>query len=256
MSQHRNAQSAWFSDYGIPQNGAARIFAFPYSGAGSTAFFKWAQDLRDTDIDFLGVCLPGRETRLREPVINHLPDVIAQLVPAITPLLDKPYIFYGHSMGSLLAFELARALQVNHLPMPKQLFIAAFRAPNRPSPNRVLHRLSDKDFIDAIKSYGGTSQAIFDNPELVELFMPVLRGDFSLHENYQYKASPLLNCPITTFSGSEDPFAKPDFMALWQEQTQAAFSQIIYQGGHFFLHDHRVAILRRLQQELMGVESF
>lgn len=246
-----NKTSVWFSDYGHPTEGTARIFAFPYSGAGASAFYHWAQDLRDTDVDFLGFAAPGREVRTSEALINQMPDLIEQLLPEMQAMLDKPFVIFGHSLGGLTAFELTRALQSHGLPMPQHLFISAIRVPNRPSPNPTLHHLPDKAFMQAVNSYGGTSQALLDNPELMQLFIPILRNDFIMSETYEYRAEPLLQCPITVFSGAEDPYAKPDFMALWHEQTADEFHQVIYSGNHFFLHEHRADMLQRLQRGLV-----
>lgn len=176
--------------------------------------------------------------------------LLASLLPAITPLLDKPFVFFGHSMGALMAFELCRSLRKQGLPLPQHLFVSAFRAPDMPNPNRELHRLSDQGIIDSLRQYGGTPEAVLSNKELMAMFLPVLRADFALHENYRYLPEAPLPCPMTALSGISDTIIRPDYMFNWQRQTAAGFEQVQYEGDHFFLHKHMNAIQQRLHETL------
>lgn len=242
-----NLSSPWFSTYGLLQQGHARVFAFPYSGAGSTAYFQWAKQCQSHASDFIGIQPPGRENRLREKPLTDLSVLLASLLPAITPLLDKPFVFFGHSMGALIAFELCRSLRNQGLPLPQHLYVSGFRAPDMPNPNKVLHRLSDQAIIDNLRQYGGTPEAVLSNKELMAMFLPVLRADFALHETYRYQPEAPLPCPITALSGVSDSISKPDYMRNWGRQTATYFEQVQYVGDHFFLHKHMSAILHRLQ---------
>lgn len=242
--------SPWFSHFAQPQNGHARIFAFPYSGSGASLFFQWAKDLAADPIDLLAVQLPGRETRIRERPLSNLAVVVEQLIPAITPCLDKPFVFFGHSLGALLAFELSRALHERQLPLPQRLFVSAFRAPELPNPNRELHQLPDAGIVEGLRNYAATPEEVLANKQLMAMYLPLLRGDFSLHETYQYQPTPPLPCPITALAGTDDHIAKPDTLLNWQQQTRADFQYIQYQGGHFFLDEHRPHIIKQLKQAL------
>lgn len=246
MSKPATALSPWFSTYGLPQQGQARIFAFPFSGAGASTFYQWAQDFRASSCEFLGVQPPGRESRLREPAISDLTSLLDQLLPAMTPLLDKPFVFFGHSLGALIAFELCRSLRRHGLPLPRTLFVSAFRSPELPNPNRELHRLPTADILDGLRDYAGTPEEVLANRELMALFLPLLRADFSLHETYQYRAEAPLPCPITILSGSDDAIVRPASMHNWLQQTSAAFQHVEYSGDHFFLREHRSDIIRRI----------
>jgi medium-chain acyl-[acyl-carrier-protein] hydrolase len=248
--QKANSQPPWFNTYGLPQQGQARIFAFPYSGAGALMYYKWAKLLDDRAIDFVGLQLPARENRIKEPPIGDFSELLKAMVPAIIPLLDKPFVFFGHSFGALLAFELCRALRRQGLPLPVHLFVSAFRSPDQPNPARKLHALADADFIDGIRAYGGTAEEVLSNNGLMELFLPMLRADFRLHETYTYQEGQALACPITALTGSEDDFVGLKQMANWQRQTDAQFEQVTYEGKHFFLHDHIAAIMQRLKNAL------
>lgn len=251
--KYTKKESRWFNNYKLPQQGLLRIFAFPYSGAGATAYYHWAQLFKNSPIDFIGVQPPGRENRLEEIPYSNLSLLVEDLLPAIRPLLDKPFIFFGHSLGALIAFELCRALQCENLPLPQHLFISAFRSPEHPAPEPKLHGLSDKGVIDGLRCYGGTPKAILDNPELLALFLPLLRADFSLHETYSYQQEPPLSCPITALSGIDDNIVSSKKMRNWQQQTSHDFRLIHYAGNHFFLHEQHENIVNRLKQVMYGI---
>lgn len=248
----QNIDTAWFTTYGLPQQQQARIFVFPYSGSGTSGFYQWAQTFRESGIDFMAIQLPGRENRLKEKPIADLSMLLEKLLPAITALLDKPFVFFGHSLGALIAFELCRALRRQGLPLPQHLFVSAFRSPELSNPNKKLHHLATPEFIAGIREYGGTSEQVLVNREMMDLFLPMFRADFSLHETYQYRHESALACPITALMGTEDPFVRPEYMLNWRNQTHANFQQIQYPGKHFFLHEHMASICQRLQQAVMG----
>ena len=247
--------SPWLNTYQQPLTGDATLLAFPYSGAGSLAYFKWASLYRHGRINFVSVQLPGRENRLHESPISSVPGLVQALLPALSPLLGKPLVLFGHSLGALLAFETCRALQQQGLAMPQHLFVSGFRAPQLANPNRELHRLPTPKFIRALAEYGGTAAAILESREMMDMFMPVLRADFTAHETYRYQPSLPLDCPITAFSGLDDPFATAANMSGWQQQTGRAFEQVCYPGGHFFLNEQMLAINDRLQHSLADALS-
>lgn len=243
-----NALSSWFNTYNRSQQGQSRIFAFPYSGAGSSIFYQWAQSFHHSPVDFIGVQLPGRENRLRDKPISDLVSLIEQLQFNITPWLDKPFVFFGHSLGALIAFELCRALHEQNLPLPQHLFISAFRAPELPNPNRELHQLPATDIISGLREYAGTPEVVLNDPKLMALFLPLLRADFSVHETYQYQEKEQLPHPITVLSGTRDTIVRPETMYNWHRQTVNNFQHLHYDGDHFFLNPHRDDIIRHLQQ--------
>jgi medium-chain acyl-[acyl-carrier-protein] hydrolase len=156
-----NTTSPWFTHYNQPMKNQARLFAFPYSCAGISAYHQWSEGFSQQGIDFIGVQLPGRENRLSDNPISQLPLLIDNLLSAMTPLTDKPFVFFGHSLGALVAFELCRALRKKGLNLPLHLFVSAFRPPSRPNPNKVLHQLTRNDFIDGIRAYGNTLKKCF-----------------------------------------------------------------------------------------------
>ena len=245
-----NNISPCFSAYNRPLKNQARVFLFPHSGAGASAYNQWPEYFEQSGIDLISVQLPGRENRFGDKAISHLPLLIDNLLSAITPLTDKPFIFFGHSLGALIAFELCRALRRKGLPLPSQLFASAFHPPKLPNPNKELHQLSQRSFIDGIREYGNTPDKVLSNEMLMDILLPMLRADFSLHETYQYREELPLSCPITIFKGSNDTFAKPEDMHHWHQETSASYEEIEYKGQHFFINEHRQSISQRLVNSL------
>ncbi len=241
-----NNTSSWFTTYNLPVKNKKKVFAFPYSGAGASAYHQWANYFNQRGIDFIGVRLPARENRLGEKPLSHLPVLIDALVSEIIPLLNKPFVFFGHSLGSLIAFELCRALRKKGVALPTHLFVSAFHPPSLPNPNKALHQLAQNDFIDGIRAYGNTPEKVLSNTLLMDLFLPMLRADFALHETYHYKKESPLACPITVFKGREDSFAKAKYMSDWQQQTQSHYEEVEYDGGHFFIDEYKESISQQL----------
>jgi surfactin synthase thioesterase subunit len=238
--------SPWFTTYNQPMKNQALVFAFPYSGAGSSVYHHWGSYFSQRGIDFIGVQLPARENRLGEKPLSHLPLLIDQLVFAIIPLLNKPFVFFGHSLGALIAFELCRALRKKGVSLPAHLFVSAFHPPSRPNPNKALHQLTESEFLDGIRAYGNTPEQVLSSTLLMELLFPMLRADFALHETYHYKEESPLSCPITVLKGRQDSFAKAKDMSDWQQQTQSHYEEIEYEGHHFFLNENRESISQQL----------
>jgi surfactin synthase thioesterase subunit len=241
-----NNISPWFTSYNQPMKNQARVFAFPYSGAGASAYHQWAGYFSQRKIDFIGIQLPSRESRLSEEPLSHLPFLIDTLASEIIPFLNKPFVFFGHSLGALIAFELCRALRKKGVALPTHLFLSAFHPPSQPNPNKALHQLTDNEFIEGIRAYGNTPEKVLSNTLLMELLLPMLRADFALHETYHYKKEAPLSCPITVFKGHHDSFAKAKDMSGWQLQTQSHYEEIEYAGDHFFLNDYRESISQKL----------
>jgi medium-chain acyl-[acyl-carrier-protein] hydrolase len=155
-------------------------------------------------------------------------------------------------MGSLISFELARFLRRHNLPQPQRLFISAKRGPSTPrrDANEDLHALPDREFLAGIKKLGGTPDEVLQNEELMELFLPMLRADFTLLETYQYVPEPPLACPISAYCGTEDKEVSKEEMVSWQEQTISTFKLLMLPGNHFFIHSQQDLLLKHISQDL------
>jgi len=220
-----------------------RVICFPYAGGGPAAFRPWARAL-PSDVELCIVHLPGREGRWREPAIAHLDGLIGPIAEALRPLLTTPYVFYGHSLGMLIGFDVARYLDRVHGTAPMHFVGGAHRAPHLPNPHPKIGQLSDDAFVAEInRRYGGIPQAVLDNRELLELMLPALRADFSVYETYHYADTRPLRCPLAVFGGSADPFVSATEIAGWRQHTSAGFQHAMLTGDHFFIQQHRSTVL-------------
>ena len=243
----------WFTHFSrpVPQAGA-RLLCLPSSGGGSTLYRPWLGGLDDIEpaVELHAALLPGRERRMLEPPVQTMAAMVDGLVPAVAALADKPYFLFGHSMGALIAFELTRALVARGIRPPRRLFVSAFRAPDLPNPKRDLHALPDDEFIDALREYGGTPDAVLRHRETMDVLLPMLRADFRMHETYLYHAARPLEVPITALAGRADAAVPASQMTGWAKQTSAGFALRHFDGAHFFIHDDRDAVLKTLGEAI------
>lgn len=224
-----------------------RLFCFPYAGgsAGLTVFREWATELPES-VEVLALEMPGRGRRYGEPLIGDLRKLTASLRSEIAPLLDLPCVFFGHSVGALVSFELCRALQAAGKPMPELLIASGKRAPHLPHRHR-LHLLPDPQLIEALKQYNGTPDDVLKNSELMELFLPVLRADFSLAETYVHERSAPLPLPIHALGGVGDGDVQRTCLEAWSEHSAEGFVCEMFAGDHFFLQgEGRAAVRERV----------
>jgi medium-chain acyl-[acyl-carrier-protein] hydrolase len=232
---------------------AARLFCFHYAGGGASVYRQWAGKL-PAWIQVCAMQLPGRETRMGERGYTHMKATIEEVAETICPLLDKPFYLFGHSMGAAISFELARFLRRSDLPQPSHLFVSARRGPQVPRRDEVLyHTLPDREFLAAIKKLGGTPDEVLQNEELMELFLPLLRADFTLLETYKYSPEPPLACPISAYCGTQDKEVNEEEMAGWREQTSSSFTLKMIPGGHFFIHSQQDLLLRYISQVFLSI---
>ena len=194
--------------------------------------------------------LPGRGDRLTEPPFLDLPVLIDPLAEAIKPYLDKPFAFFGHSMGALIAFELARKLRSEYGVEPAHLFVSGRRAPHLPDSEPVTYNLEEAEFIEELRRLNGTPREMLENPELMQLMGPALRADFRVCQTYVYTDGPRLRCPITVFGGLKDADVTRENLQPWRDHTGGSFMLRLLPGDHFFLHSSCAILLRMIVQEL------
>lgn len=185
-----------------------------------------------------------------ETPFTRLSPLVEALAQALAPLLDKPFAFFGHSLGALIAFELARQLRRQAGVQPLRLFVSASRAPQIPARHRPIHALPEPELLIELRRLNGTPGEILQNAELMQIMLPVLRADFALYETYAYATEPPLNCVISGFGGLEDHRASRGDLEAWRDQTSASFSLRMFPGGHFFLNASQPLLLQTLSQDL------
>ncbi|MET0622005.1 MAG: alpha/beta fold hydrolase [Pyrinomonadaceae bacterium] len=241
----------WFVVRRRNPRAALRLFCFPYAGGGTPIYRAWPE-LLPPQYEVHAVQLPGRGNRLGEPAYTSVEPMVEALAEAITPYLDRPFAFFGHSMGATISFELARLLEARGRGLPARLFVSGRSAPQLPRERELTYDLPEPEFISHVRSLNGTPAEVLEHPELMELMMPLLRADFSVVETYEYRTGPPLGCPITAFAGADDVEVNTERVAAWGEQTSADFNLQIMPGGHFFLLDAptQAAMLRVIEPEL------
>ena len=212
-------------------------------------FRTWSNAL-PTEIEVCPVQLPGRGTRLMERPFTELSPLIQVLAQTLSPLLDKPFAFYGHSLGALVGFELARQIRRQYGVNPARLFFSASRAPQIAHGRRLIHALPAEEFVAEVRRLNGTPREVLENEELMAIMLPLLRADFAMHETYVYSTEPPLNCPISIFGGSQDRTTTHRDLEAWREQTTASFSLRVLPGDHFFLNTTQPLLLQMIFQDL------
>ncbi|MDX1378154.1 MAG: thioesterase domain-containing protein [Anaerolineales bacterium] len=233
----------WFVTPQTKPDAEMRIFIFPYAGGGPSACSKW-NALFPAKIDVQIAHYPGRGSRHNETPIKSIPILIVELSNAIKPLLDKPFVFFGHSLGGTVAFEVTRILRQNGLPQPDSLFISACGAPQILDLQPAIHSLPDDKFVAVLNELNGIPQEILQNQEMLNLFLPTLRADFELMETYKYTHNEPLNCPIVALGGLDDERVSRERLEGWATQTNARFESKYFEGGHFFINTAREAIIK------------
>lgn len=229
-----------------------RLFCFAHAGGGASTYRLWASS-SPAHVELLGVQLPGREGRWKEPRFRAVTEAVPQLVQGLAPWLDRPYAFFGHSLGALLAFETAVALRDAGMRSPVHVFVSAHRAPHRDNPHPPMRQMADDAFIQEMRQrYGGVPQAVLDSPELLALMLPCLRDDFTMFETYQHRTRTPLATPITALGGTADRFVTGEELADWKRHTTGGFAFHHLPGDHFYLQDGRDRVLGLIAAALAG----
>lgn len=227
-----------------------RLFFFPYAGGGPAAFNRWFAGL-PKPMQGCAIHYPGRGSRHHEQTIKDISLLVDALSGAIQPLLDRPFVFLGHSLGGLVAFELARHLCQNDLPEPTILFISGCGAPHLPNPHQPIHTLPDVEFIEALQRLNNLPSELLELPEAMESLLPALRADFEAFECYQYTPGKLpLDCPIVTFGGLDDPRVSREQLEGWALHTSSSFKSQYFPGDHFFINTVRQSIIASIATEI------
>lgn len=241
--------SKWI--FGAKPNPAAevRLFCLPFAGGGASTYCPWI-NLLAPKIEVYPVQLPGRENRVKEPALRHFGQLLPVLLQALRPYLDKPYAFFGHSMGALVSFELARQLRQQGLPLPEHLFLSAYRSPET-TPDEPLHALPEPTLIAKLLELEGTSPEILANAELRQLLLPLLRADFAVCESYRFQVQEPLACPITVLGGQQDKRVQQPALDMWRRQTNQPFAIHLLPGNHLFIRPAQAAVLQIIAQTLV-----
>ncbi|HEU5157861.1 MAG TPA: alpha/beta fold hydrolase [Streptosporangiaceae bacterium] len=239
--------SQWFRRYEPRPSAGVRLLCFPHAG-GSAVFYQNWSDRLSPDIELAAVQYPGRAERFAEPIIDDAPTLVRQITTAVLPLCDRPVALFGHSMGAVIAYEVARSLQTLGAP-PAYLFVSGHRAAHVPGKERYSEQ-DDDALVETLTGMGGTDAELFADPDFREMVLPYVRGDLGLLDAYEHRPQPVLSVPITALIGADDQVEPIDLTARWAELTSGAFTQRVLPGDHFYLVPHRDQVIAEIESRL------
>lgn len=226
-----------------------RLFCFPFAGGGASAYRKWGP-LLAADAELFAIQLPGRENRMAEAPLTDMAAVVSLLVREMTPYLNRPYALFGHSLGSLVSFELLRELRRRQLPLPCAVVLSGRRAPHLQRHEKKWHLMNDADLTAELRVLEGTPEAVLANNELLELFLPLLRADFTLNESHEHRDEPPFSVPALILSGADDGLATYAQAAEWQKHFANPVRHVEIPGGHFFIDSSLGTVMAELKRQL------
>jgi surfactin synthase thioesterase subunit len=245
------ARGKWLRYYGPRDTGKLRLFCFHYAGGNAAMFRDWPK-LLPAEIEPIAIQLPGRDNRHAERPYEHIEPLVADLIGVLAPLLAKPFACYGFSMGARVALALAHALRDRGLPAPGKLFVASSAAPTLRLPVRGWNE-SDDGLVDYLRDLGGTPPQLFNDPDLLGLFLPTVRADLKVVGTCPMPDRPPLTTPIRAFAGAADTEAAPARMLAWQAETNADFHLDTVPGAHFFSPKGMRWVLDSIANDLLRI---
>lgn len=225
-----------------------KLICFPYAGGSPHVFVPWVNELSPS-VELVIMQAPGRGNRLFEQSHTNMDSLISELIKEIGPHLSKPYVYFGHSLGSRVAFELMMQTKKHGYALPKHFIASGSRGPDQKCMKETIFNLPYDEFIKKLINLNGTPHEVLKNRELMELLLPSLRADFEIAETYCYKGSEKFDCPISVFGGKEDTITL-ESLNQWSEFFSQPANIIQMLGGHFFIDSHRELVLRQVNQIL------
>lgn len=212
-------------------------------------YMPWLKYL-DPKIELISTQLPARGSRIFEPPYRDMETLVEDLSQEVVGLIDKPYAFFGYSLGAKIAYEVVIKLKERGYPLPRHFFATASPAPFLPRRRAPIHHLSDQEFMAKIGSYSGTPKELLQDQEMMELLLPGLRGDFSILENHQGKMQPVLNARLSIYGGEEDVDVNVEDLLAWSMAFKNTSHYQLYSGGHFFINTNLSDLVENVNSTL------
>ncbi|MFE6748459.1 thioesterase II family protein [Kitasatospora purpeofusca] len=243
--------SLWFRRFHPFDTAPVRVVMFPHAG-GSAGFFRdWSAELSPY-ADVLAAQYPGRLDRIDERALDSLSELADRVYAALRPWADRPLVLFGHSMGAAIAFEVTRRFERDKVAGPVRLLASGSRAPSEPRDSAV-HLLPDEGLLAELARLGGTDERLLADPELREMILPSLRGDYTAIETYVAEPEDTVQVPVTSLTGDNDPRVTLDQAGDWAAHTTGGFELKVFPGGHFYLTHERAGVLDVLKSHLREI---
>lgn len=230
-----------------------RLFCFPHAGGNANNYIHWQNSL-SPGIQLCVLQLPGRGSRIQDAALDSMDDLVAAIVEGISPYLDKPFAFFGHSMGAIVAYEVSQRLRALNKAMPRQLLVSSCRGPGIPRPYADIHALPFDELLASLGELNGTPTEALANRELMTMMEPSIRADFKIIETRVYTEQAPLNLPITALGGKQDPSVSAQDLQAWRQHTDSGFWLKLFDGDHFYHVSSEQALLRQIC-ELMCMQT-
>jgi surfactin synthase thioesterase subunit len=195
---------------------------------------------------------PGRQDRRAEPNIDNIPRLADAIFPALRPLTDRPLAFFGHSMGAVLAYEVALRLEQDGAAPLSRLYVSGRRAPSRYRPE-IVHQQGDEGIIAELQQFNGTNSDLLGDPETLEMILPAIKSDYRAIETYRDTTGRSVNAPIVAIIGDNDPKVTIDEAEAWAEHSTGAFDLRVFPGGHFYLVDQSRQVIQLISDDLAAL---
>ncbi|MFI6479330.1 thioesterase II family protein [Nonomuraea sp. NPDC050663] len=237
----------WLRRFQSAPPSSTRLICFPHAGGSASYFHPVARQLSAV-MDVLAVQYPGRQERRHERCIDDIATLADQLTGELLPLADLPMAFFGHSMGAVVAFEVSRRL-LTHGVSPVTLFASGRRAPST-TRNETVHKEGDQALLAEVRRLGGTDLRMLNDPEVVSMILPSLRGDYTAIMTYRCSPGIKIDAPIVALVGDNDPHVSLDEAIRWKEHTSGAFDMQVFSGGHFYLNNHALAVMNIITERI------
>lgn len=228
-----------------------RLFCFPFTGGGESIFYNWPKYFPD-DIEVITIRLPGRESRINEKPYRKMVKLVGDLADGILPLFDKPFLFFGHSMGAHISFYLARHLRKKNMPHPSYIFASGARAPHLQATDSetLNYKMDDNEFIGKLNEQGSIPKEIYRNRKILEFVLPVLRADMEILNTTKYTEEAPLDCSISSFGGVYDNKVSRDDSEAWKKHTCGDFRLSMFPGKNLFLNTQQRHVIDAIIRDI------
>lgn len=223
---------------------AARLICLPYAGGSAATYVPWSR-LIPADIELIALQPPGRGSRMAEAAHSHMEPLVTELMSVFAKVTDRPYVLFGHSLGSRVGFEVILQCQRNGLPLPAHFIASGSRAPHLSKRESPIHDLPDERFIEALRELDGTPEEVLDNTELIQWLLPLLRADFRIADLHRASRTQI-HCPLTVLAGTEDETVPAQDVEAWRELAAGQCDIQWVTGGHFFVERNREWVMEKV----------